>query len=696
MGYSGEIRFEDRSAEAQGGTSPLEPEIVGSASAPRDQYKLPKPMLDVDEEKLDELKIWLEEWLYELISSQQAKQSEWSSYETAYRALPFGPKSFPFQGACNDNIPVIAMAVDPIHARLDTGIFKQDPVFSLKALKKPLMQYTASVERWVDFYQRHMLNLRQIASPRLLEFCKLGTMVFKTCFDREETEILTYDSKNKVEKRTDVRFSGPRVWGISIGDFLFPAGFQAVQSCPIVAERQRTTYWQLKIAERSGKVKNVDAIKNFASRERTALETAREDAANHISLRRYLDDIVIYEVWCDYDINGDDLPERLVLHYHLESRTFLSLRYNWYFSQRKPYTVIPYTVSNESLYGIGISEMVKPFQDAIVRWHQMASDNAYLANIRMYIVKRDAGIEEVPRLFAGKCFFVDDPSKDFKPFQAGDVYPSTLSERQNLFGLMEKRTGVSDYLTGRESPIVGSRATATSTLALIQEGTKRVEEVLENIRAGFSEIIQNCFYIWIQYGVGDVNDIVFGDDKIGLDVEKFFQQLSEQNVNGAVAIDLTATDAQGSRQAMQQMQLQIINTMMMYLDKLLMAGQGALQALDMQQPVYADMVSQVMGAARKMFVDLLTKYDIRNPEDYLPDLETFVNAERLRITGAPVGGGPGMAAAQPPGGGAGPAEGAPGPSGMAPSGGGGGSPSNGSAQTFGGIGDRLANAYNAG
>lgn len=697
MGYSGEIQFQGPPDAGPIITDALdEPIVVPNSADPRDRYKLPDPILNVSEERKQELQKWLDEWLMDLISAQQTKQNEWASYEKAYRALPQGEKTFPFKGACNDNIPVIAMAVDPIHARLDTSIFKQQPVFSVKGLKKSLMPFVGSVERWIDYYQKHVLNLRNLSSPRLLEFAKLGTMVFKTCFDREETEILTYDQNNKVVKRTDVRFSGPRVWGISLGDFLFPAGYQSVDACPIVAERQRTTFWQLKVAERSGKLKNVDQIKDFTAKARTALESAREDAANLTSVRRQLDDLVIYEVWCDYDINDDGLPERLVIHYHYESRTFLSLRYNWYFSQRKPYTVIPYTVSNESLYGIGIAEMVKPFQDAIVRWHQMAADNAYLANIRMYIVKRDAGIEEVPRLYAGKCFFVDDPTKDFKPFQAGDIYPSTLSERQNLFGLMEKRTGVSDYLTGRESPIIGTRATATSTLALIQEGTKRVEEVLENIRAGFAEIIQNCFYIWIQYGLGEIKDIVFGDDQTGVDLEKFFQQMSERNVNGSVAIELTATDAAGSRQAMQQMQLQIINTMMMYLDKLLQAGQGALQALDAQQPVYADMVAQVMSSARKMFVDLLNKYDIRNPEDYLPDLETFVNAERVRITQAPPGGGPGIAGAGMAGPEAGGAGGPGGVGGVAP-GAGGPAPTQGnSGPPPGPIADRLANAFATG
>lgn len=601
--------------------------------------KFPPPIIKVDERKLDSFKTWLDQWLDDLLNDQQNKLKEWSEQEEAYRALPEGSKTRPYIGACSDVIPVIAMAVDPIHARLDTGIFKQDPVFRLKGLKKSVLKYTTALEQWINYYQRHKLQLRRVASPRLLEMTKLGTCVFKTVYDRQSAKIQTYDPESNWEviEKTEVRFSGPRVFGISLGDFLFPASYQFLQDCPIVAERQRTTYMKLKVAEASGKLTGVDKIKGQEVNSRNELETTREKMSGHESSRRYHDDIEVFEVWCDYDINDDGLPEHLVCTYHKDSGTILQLRYNWYFHQKKPYTVIPYSITNDSLYGMGIGEMVLPFQKAMTKWHQMATDNAYLSNIRMFIVKKESGIEEVPRLYAGRCFFVDDPRSDFIPFASGDIYPSTLQERQNLFGLVEKRTGVSDYLTGRESPIIGSRATATSTLALIEEGTKRVEEVLENIRAGFSEIIENCTYIWIQYGLDDVDQVVFGDDEIGQLVTEFFDTVDADNVNGSMAIDLAATDASGSRQAMQQMQLQIIQVMMGYLEKVLAAGQGALMA-QQTMPQLAEMIGDVMTAARNMFKDLLSKYDIRNPEDYLPDLEKYINGGQTASAGQVNGG----------------------------------------------------------
>jgi hypothetical protein len=620
--------FEDNSGKPYTG----DPALEDSEEPEKDKY--PPPILkDVSEEKQNEFLNWLDEYLEAMISDQLTKQKQWAEEEEAYRAKS-GPKvDKPFIGCSNVTVPAVAMAVDPIHARLDTGIFKQDPVFKLKMLKKSFIKYGDALNQWVDFYQKNRLKLRRVASPRMLEATKLGTCAFKTVYDRQAAQICTYDENWNVVKKTEVRFSGPRVFGVGIGNLLFPPLYQDLQDCPIVAERIPTTFWKLKVAEASGKLTNVDKVKNQETVIRTQLEQARADATQHDTVRRYIDEIEIFEVWCDYDINGDDLPEHLVATYHKDTRTLLQLRYNWYFHQRKPYTVIPYSLTNDSLYGFGLCEMIRPLQDMLTSWERMASDNAYLANIRMFIVKKDSGIEEIPRLYAGRCFFVDDPQKDFIPFAANDIYPSTLTERQNIFGLIEKRTGVSDYLTGRESPIIGSRATATSTLALIQEGTKRVEQVLENFRHGFAEIIENCMYIWIQYGLDGLDDLVFGDDEIGSLVAEFFATVSAENVNGAIAIDLSATDAAGNRQAMQTMQLQIIQIMMQYLEKVLEAGAGAMQAMQ-TQPELALMINDVMKAARKMFKDLLTKYDVRDPDSYLPDLEKYLNVGQPGGNGA--------------------------------------------------------------
>jgi hypothetical protein len=625
----------------------------GSSASVRGE--IPPPIIEMPEETRDNLLIWIDTWYQDLTSAQADKQDDWAEQEAAYRAVTPDSLMFePFRGACRDVIPVGAMAVDPIHARLDIGIFKQDPVITLKGLRKDVLPLIPAVQAFIDKYQKNYLKLRRVSSPRLLECTKLGTCVFKVVYDRDEYPVMKYsDDFKEIRKVKQVRFAGPRVFGIHLGDLLFPPFYETPNECPIIFERQRTTYEALKVLEAAGKLADVEKVKNQQTLGiRTKVEDAREKAGKHALRTTFANEITVYEVWCDYDIDGDGIPEHLVATYHHETRTLLQLRLNWYFHQRKPYVIIPYTITNDTMYGLGIMEMVKPLQDAITKWHRMAQDNAYIANIRMFIAKKNSGIEQVPRLYAGKCFFVDDPTKDFIPFAGGDIYPSTLAERQNLFGMVEKRTGVSDYLQGRESPIIGTRATATSTLALIKEGTQRVEEVLENLRQGFSEIIEYCVSLWIQYGTGGLEDLLFEDDKIAQDVKTFFKQITHENVNGALAVDLTVTDASSNRQAQQQMQLSLIQVMMQYLEKAIQLAEQALIAAKQGLPEFQEMAKEVLAAARTMFRDLVAKYDIRNPEDYLPDLEKFLNGGQGQVppaAGQGLGGGAEGQSGGPPG-----------------------------------------------
>ena len=614
---------------------------------PPSQDPFPKAILSASEETYEELKAWLDRWIISLESSHQQKLDEWADIELQYRARSDGPQQIPFVGATGDVVPVMAMAVDPVHARLDTGVFQSNPVFVFRPLRKSVVDYVDAVESWVEYYQKHKLHLREVVSPRILEMTKYGTMVLKTIYDHEVYPIKTYDKSWNVITKNVTKFKGPKVVGIPLADFLFPPEYQHVQDCPIIMERQR--YWptDLMVAQTSGKLANVERIIGQKLVQRDTLEVEQQQASNHVETLNEVQDMTeVYEIWCKYDFNKDNLPERLVITYEKHTRTFLQLRYNWYFHQRYPYTVIPYSIANESLYGVGIGEMSTFFQDAETKWHRIATDNAYLANIRMFVAKKESGIEETPKLYCGRVFFVDNPKEDFLPFQAAEIYSSTLSERQNLFGLAEKRTGISDYLTGRESPIVGSRATATATTALIQEGTRRVEEVLENLRRGLAEVIENCMYLWIQYGLDGIDDIVFGNDEIGNKVKSFFDTINEENIHGALTIDLQTSDAASNKSIQQQVQLSLIQVMMQYLNKLVEAGQLAIQSAQ-QMPALTGLIGAVMESARKMFLDLLHKYDIKNAEQYLPDLETYLNgAVQGSIQGTTTGS-PGQPAGPP-------------------------------------------------
>lgn len=606
---------------------PLPPSV--SDPDPREptvENPFPKAMIAVGPVKLAEFTDYVQQWWQNLSASHAPKLSEWAKEEEAYNAAPDPSVWKPFDGASEMVVPLIAMAVDPIQARISLGMFKQDTLMKFKALRQKHAEKIDSLEQFYQFYQKNCLKLRSVYEPRLFEFAKHGTMVFETDYDRETTNVVTYDSTNswKEVKREVTRFAGPRTRGVPLGDFMLPPYYEQLEDTPIHFRKLRFTWDQLKVLESQKRITNLAKIKGQTTNERNELEAETDDSNNHHSAGPMN---LYYELWrvvVTYDINGDGVPEKLLGLYHYPTNTFLSLQYNWYHHQQSPYDLAPYSKASGSLYGLGIAKMTKPLQDALSDMERTAQDNAKLANVRMFITSKNSGLENRPKLFTGRVLRLDNPDKDFRSMQVHDIYPSTLTERQNMMGLAEKRNHVSDYLTGRESPLTGGRPTATGTVALISEGTKYVEQVMENVRELQISITSKHFSIWCQYGLDNILEQAFGEDsQITKDVRAFFADLTADNLVGALAIDLAATDSTNNKAVQQQMRMQIMQTLTGYYERFVQAAQLMVQ-YQAQSPELAAAIRETAEAARHAFRDLLQSFDVRNPDDYLPDLNKIL------------------------------------------------------------------------
>lgn len=647
---------EDFNVENMGESGFVEETIddIGRLASTADaEMKYPKALIALSGEKKANLMTWVSDQLYQLTDAYEGKREEWNVYEMAYRAHPEAPKSLPFVGASTDVIPLIASMIDPVHARLETGIFRQDPPFKYNALRKSMMKYAKPLEKFANFYMRNIVDTRKVSSPRLLELCKLGTCVFYVDYRIVKGTRKFYEG-DKVRTEEMVTARGPVLEGVELSDFLFPALYQNMQDAPLVARRIRTSIANLRDLERQGWCTGVDDVEKLAGRDRTSTEDTHEES-HGISTAVVNEDaeIVVYEVFFRYDL-GDGIQSMLRALVHLQPAnpgdesplTVLQLRHHEAWHGKYPFVLMNYTLNNQSLLGTGLCEMIYPFQLSVTRYSQLAQDNAFIANAKMFAIKRGiAGLEGDVKVYAGRTFYVENPGADIVPISMGDIYPSTLQERQNILGLAEKRTGVSDYMVGRESPIIGSRATATSTLALIQEGTKRVEQVMENIRVGYTEIHEMFMSLWAQYGVWDMEEYPFGSEEEAALVDEYFKTVAPRaRTNGAFAINIGVTDATTNRQVQQQMQLALIQVMQNYLKQLVELGQLSTQMA--QIPQMMALVAEVIKAAHAMFRDLLSKYDIPNPEEYLPDVLKLIPSV------GPSGDDPNG----PPGGGAGPGQ----------------------------------------
>lgn len=636
---------------------PLEPLELPEVVDREEEEELPPPIMPLAEGRREGFTTWLDQQVTGILSKHGEIERFYKDIEEAYRALPGPDTGFPFRGHATEQVPVVAATVDPIHARIDLGVNKQDPVLRVRALRDDTVEIAKDLEPWINFRRRHLLRMHQLSSPAFLECVKLGTYIAKTTYEMEEYPVKAWSKVDGKWKATQVmrKRRGAKVTYPSASDVFWTSGWTDARTIPLIVERRSWTVDEL-VAASAGDDPRFDpeAVQKViaaARPGRTLIETTR-DEQNKDAPSAYDERVELLEAWGLYDFDQDPL-DRLagrkpatpfVVTYHRDSMEILELRPNYYFHQRHPYTIVPYSEVNGNLRGRGAGEMSLPFQRAVTKWKRMSQDNAYLANIRMWATRKGLMKELRLDMFAGRNVPLDDPQKDIRELRMSDTYPSTEREVQYLDQMNQRLTGSSDYLSGNESPVVGSRATATGTLAVIQEGTRRVESTLENFRTGEADIAMKCLSFDIQFGPGDALDAAV-DAAAAQRLRAWFDQTDVDDLDGQIAIELSATDAGGSRSAQQQTLMAVQQMIAQFNDKTFqMAGQ-VLQS----PPPIAQLILANHEAERSILIKLLAKQEFPDANDLLPRLDDYVAPPPPAPPPGP-----------PPAGGGGPAPGGPG------------------------------------
>ena len=134
-------------------------------------------------------------------NERQDLEQNWMAYNLAYRALPErSVKDFPFKGAANLVIPVIATDIDTIFARLMSHMFSPDNLFSCSATRPDMLTFAPRLQEFLQTMQNTELDLYNPAADWLLELTKLGTGVLKTRYSRRMQKVYEYREPQGIQQ----------------------------------------------------------------------------------------------------------------------------------------------------------------------------------------------------------------------------------------------------------------------------------------------------------------------------------------------------------------------------------------------------------------------------------------------------------------------------------------------------------------
>lgn len=607
------------------------------------------------------------------LGDRSAIEKRWRKWLEQYRAPAEQPtKRFPFEGASNRVLPVTAMNADPLIARFLTTLHAPANLWSLQPLNERWVDAAKPLQDFLQWADRRWLNMYEANARAVQEFVLLGTCVYKTGWLFERRRKQAYGPDGSLIDALEF-LSQPFVDYVSLVDFIIPAEALAIQAdvqggAAWVAER----IW-LRLDQFMARAKGQEPFAPDYDPSAVALvkhfEEQRQGSAGGVEDKRYqLDEfqpshllrIELFEVHARYDTQGNGSVDDVVAVIHLPSRTLLRATLNPYRHGRRPYDSAVY-MKGHGFYGIGVCEQSEVFQDLLTELTNLQVDNVEVVNTPMIAVKQGANVVPGEPIYVGKIWLLDDPSKDIREVRMGEVYPSLERLGSIVQNWGERRTGITDIQFGNPSQIP-SRTPATTMLSLLQEGNRRFDLSLKNLRACLDavglKILQNMQQFLSEPQVNPEAQTqlamtvqALGEPEGLYVAEKLALPLEE--VENGLGVSVSATSGMVNKEVEKQGFLALLQLQAQLGQQYLALAQVISNPqAQLMMPVLVNVAMQVMRGMTELQRRVLEQYDIRNPEEILVDAATALDAAAGL---GPLAAGAPQAAAGPVGG---PAQGA--------------------------------------
>ena len=552
----------------------------------------------------------------------QVMIDELKAWQHDYWAKPSQEKkTFPFSGAANIIIPLTSIAVETIHARTMTTLWAVKPFLSVKA-RGMLTDYEKPIENWLDYELQHNVKIYKPTNDTILEIEKFGTGVAKSGYENITKKAIRPAPGGREEEIPVVIKRGATMDCVSQARFLMPFSFKDPQTAPWVGEEHSESPYLVKLMEESGLFRTGTYEKLYNWVQQASVGTPPALARQYEREMEKLEHreshwprrIDWAEIWAAFDVDGDGTEEEIVIHYHIASQTLMSIRYNWYEDLHRPYRIGVYMPVENRWRGIGIAKQNEQFQKEITTMHRQRLDNATLANMRMFKVHKLSGYGPKEPIFPGKMWFLDDMTH-LEPFEISEVYQSAFANEQSTLIYSQQRTGINEILLGM--PQVGTPGTATSDMARIQEGNKKFDFVMKNIKMFMGDVCMDIFSNILQFGPR--HSEIFQTIENG--------QLLTQLVNlpiplirDSILFEVMPAGQNQNRILDRQNWVQISQLLQQYYNSMLQLAMGQPQ---LQQLI----LTKGLTAATEAMKQILESFDVRNIDRILvSEVEGMINA----------------------------------------------------------------------
>lgn len=623
-------------------------------------------VIPLSEEQKKKLRDELQREVAAALRVHEVRELRYAEYKRAYKARPAQTiKEFPWHMASNVVVPLVAIGVDSISARLQRSIFATEQIVECKIKNKQWEQLEKPLRDYFDTYLR--TDCQQELRTIFFDEPLYGHAFVKPIWEKVERPYHAYDEQGNPVEQTVLDFEGVRWYVIHPADVLYRDGYENWRKLPWVAHRLRLTESELdqKVDDEDWDKDSVERIKKHLTQRhdpdfRASAFAKREPEHSSSEFA------TVYEVHGKFKVPSELVTnetrwEECIITYCYEANEIVKPLYNFYFGKSRHFVLIPYLVQSHEVEGQGVSEQVQMFQESASASHNQVIDAGTAANCGIIVHSPSVNFGDRQEIWPGKKVVTEDPGKDFQIVNMSQPSPALGAMEQKAIQYAEKRSGVGAYQLGQESPIVGSQATATGTTALIQEGNIRFWVSIDDMRMA----IEDLLYLTLQ----QIQQ--FAPQGLKLPSGEMLQ-LPPGDIRSALGLRLAIT----SEVINKELELRNIQMLIQMLNEYYMRIMQASAVIQNPQfpPLQKAIIIQTMNSSHDLMRRIVERFDLENVDTIVPNLMTTMAQLMGAMNGQSGAGqtpglspgnvppGSGGAAPGPPaanGGGLGPAGGAP-------------------------------------
>ena len=587
-------------------------------------------------------------------------------WRKAYEAVPAQTtRDFPWSGASNLVVPIIAIHADTLLARVMAAVFKTRPMWVTKFLgtygQRAHPRVREGVEEFLQWaaLEPDELNLYQEYEGWFGETIRLGTSVMKTPWLRDVEDYLAPAGDREPTWEQRVVYEGPAPRKLRFENFKCPVNVGTIKEMDFKYDLIQLSRSQLEQRAYRGLYDRAAVERVLTRPDRTSnvgqVQTQKEQDAKVQTVPGYgFAEWDIAECHFTYRVDESHFA-KIIVWYHEDTEEILRGFYHYY--PGEIYIASRLFFRDDMFHGRGFAEMLLPFQEEVSQIHNQRRDNMTIANMKLWAVDPNSPLHKGFKIYPSAMV----PAKqvqgqpEITPLEMGIPVQGEIDSERLSLELAERLSGVSPPMQGYGAGQQGKRGvyTAMGTLSLLQEGNTRTDLNISDIRFAHTKLGRLLCLEYGAFGVGEDRVAKFGE--LG---EVIKQGLSDI-VQGNIALPIYPSTASVNREVEKQASLMLQGVMDRYRQQIMqLLGQFPM----MPEHVRPQALKE-LEAANIMMQSVLRDFGYDEVERYAPRPEL-----PAAQPGAPGGGGPqsmqpqaAQGQAMPPGGPqAGPPQGGPG------------------------------------